>query len=338
MTTTPTRILCPVDFSDASERALRYAVAAARWYGAAVHVLHVRPMLLTPVALGPFVEPPVPVVMSEPQRAQLDRSLAQFARDASLPGVVVTTTLVEDVNVAGAILSFSEEMHADLVVIGTQGHSGLGRLILGSVAERVLRKASCPVLTVPPGAPRALADTSAVRHVLCPVDFSASSAAALRWASVWAARAGERLTAIHIAELLPEAPLPPSEEYAAYRQALIDNASRTLAGAVAEAIPSTARVEQEVVVGTPAVDILRLAGERHVDLIVMGVRGRGAVDLAVFGSTTQQVVRRASCPVLAVHPAAVQRPDAPRPDGPERIHCEDRIPAHAARSSGLTLS
>lgn len=303
MLTSPTRIVCPVDFSGASARALEYALAVARWHGARIEVLHVHPMQILPLAtVGPYAGPPVPVVLSDAERAQLDAALTRLVAEHATPDVPVTTALVEDVNVAAAILSHVDLARADFVIMGTEGRSGLQRLMLGSVAERVLRKATCPVLAVPPHAPPAPRSSAPIREVLCPVDFSASSEAALQWAAAWAAKAGARVTTLHVVEMPPEAADPPLLEYTALSDRLARDARQALGRMIPDAIRRLARVDELVTVGRPGAEILRLAEARAADLIVMGVRGRGPVDLAFFGSTTHQVVRRAACPVLAVHP------------------------------------
>jgi nucleotide-binding universal stress UspA family protein len=301
MTRSPSHILCPVDLSPTSERALAYALALARRHGARVTALHVHQMMVLPLeTVGPYGGPAVPAVLSDAERAQLDAALTRFVADRAAPDVRVTTALVEDVNVPAAILSHVDMVRADLVVIGTEGRSGIQRLMLGSVAERVLRRATCPVLTVPPHAPAASQDS--IREVLCPIDFSASSTAALQWAASWAAKAGARVTALHVVEMPPEAADPPLIEYTALRDRLTRDAYHTMERTLPGSMRQLDRFDQQVTVGRPAAEILRLADARSADLIVMGVRGRSAVDLAFFGSTTHQVVRRAACPVLAVHP------------------------------------
>jgi nucleotide-binding universal stress UspA family protein len=304
MLTSPTHILCPVDLSNTSARALAYALALARWYGVGVTVLHVHQMLILPLeAVGSSAGPTIPTVLTEAERAQLDAALTHSVAPHTVPDVRVQTVLVEDVNVPAAIVSHVDLVRADLVVIGTEGRSGFQRLMLGSVAERVLRRATCPVLTVPPHAPQPRSSADLFREVLCPIDFSGSGAAALQWAASWGAKAGARVTALHVVEMPPEAADPPFVEYTALRDRLTRDAQQALERAVPETIGRLDRFEEQVTVGRPATEILRLAGARSADLIVMGVRGRGAVDLAFFGSTTHQVVRRAACPVLAVHPA-----------------------------------
>ena len=286
-----------------ASRALEYAVAIARWYGAEVTVLHVHQMMMLPLmTVGPYVGPAIPAVLSDTERAQLDAALTHFVLAHTVPAVRVRTALVEDVNVPAAILSQVDMVRADLIVVGTEGRSGFQRLMLGSVAERVLRKATCPVLTVPPHASHATLSPNPFREVLCPIDFSASSTAALQWAASWGAKAGARVTALHVVEMPPEAADPPLVEYNALRDRLTRDARQTMGSAIPAAIRQLDRVEEYVTVGRPAGEILRLAEARSADLIVMGVRGRSVVDLAVFGSTTHQVVRRAPCPVLAVHP------------------------------------
>ena len=303
MTTSPTHILCPVDLSNTSARALAYAMTLARWHGARVTALHVHQMLVLPLeTVGPYAGPAIPMVLTDAERAQLDAALTHFVTEHAPPDVRVTTALVEDFSVAAAILSHVGMVRADLVVIGTEGRSGFQRLMLGSVAERVLRNATCPVLTVPPHAPTVPHSPDALREVLCPIDFSASSSAALQWAASWGAKAGARVTALHVVEMPPEAADPPLVEYTALRDRLTRDAHQAMERLTPVSIPQSDRFERHVTVGRSGAEILRFAQARSTDLIVMGVRGRGAVDLAFFGSTTHQVVRRAGCPVLAVHP------------------------------------
>jgi len=306
MITPPNRILCPVDFSGASAKALAYAAALARWHHAEITALYVHQMQMSPLlTVGPYVGAVTPAVLSDADRAQLEAALTRFATSESTRDVRVKTVLLEDVNVPASILSHVEAMRPDLVVMGTEGRSGLERLMLGSVAERVLRIATCPVLTVSPGARRGLSPDS-IREVLCPIDFSTSSAAALEWAASWGAKATARLTALHVVEMPPEASDPPLSEYIALRDNLIRDARQAMEATIPDRIRQSETFDEHVVVGRAGSEILRFAEAGSSDLIVMGVRGRGAVDLAVFGSATHQVVRRAGCPVLAVHPDRVE--------------------------------
>ena len=293
------RILCPVDFSGPSAKALTYAAALARWHRAELAVLHVHQIQISPLlTVGPYIGPVAPMTLSTAERAQLEATLTRFVGDEATRDVRTTTALIEDANVPASILSHAEGVGADLVVLATEGHSGIERLMLGSVAERVLRKAACPVVTVPRRAPAEQSPQS-VRNVLCSIDFSDSSTAALELAAAWATKAGARLTALHVIELPVQASALP--EYLPLRDRLITDARESLDTLIPLALRQSRDFETQVAVGRPGPEILRAAETHSADLIVMGVRGRNAVDLAVLGSATQHVLRRASCPVLAVH-------------------------------------
>jgi nucleotide-binding universal stress UspA family protein len=136
-------ILHPTDFSAHSDYAFRLACSIARDHGARVIVLHVvdRPVLAYPGVMTP---PPPPVFYGE-QRDALRQKLEQIKPRA--PGVAIEHLLIE-ANPAAAIVTIAEEQPCDLIVMGTHGRTGLTRLVLGSVAEQVVRSADCPVLTV----------------------------------------------------------------------------------------------------------------------------------------------------------------------------------------------
>ena len=132
-------ILHPTDFSAGADTAFRFARALARDYGARLVVLHAA--ALPPAAIVGGVMIPAPSVEQEPIREQLRWRLA----DA--PDVNGEARLAEG-DAAPAILRAAKDVGADLIVMGTHGRTGLGRLLMGSVAEQVVRKATCPVLTV----------------------------------------------------------------------------------------------------------------------------------------------------------------------------------------------
>jgi nucleotide-binding universal stress UspA family protein len=140
------RILCPVDFSDCSRRALDHAMAMARWYGSKVTALHVYP--LPPVAAaptGPIIFEPM--LLTVEMRAQLASELKRLLLAEAAPGVETDVVLLEGGAAAG-ILEQAARTAADLIVMGTHGRSGVAHFFVGSVAERVVRSAPCPVFTV----------------------------------------------------------------------------------------------------------------------------------------------------------------------------------------------
>jgi nucleotide-binding universal stress UspA family protein len=299
------RILCPVDFSDHSRRALDHAIAIARWYKATVTVLHVfSPAPVAAMGAGPMVFEPI--VLTAVDRDQLLADVTAFAQAESAPGITMDA-VVREGNTAGEVLEQAASMKTDLLVVGTHGRSGFERLLLGSVAEKVLRKASCPVMTVPKGLPDAVpAGPVLYRRILCPVDFSESSLDALKYATSLTQEADGQLLVLHVVahefEYTPGIEYDPGMTLGNLRKEREDAIQGQLQEIVARA-PEFCRVESLIAHGKPWCEVLRVAEEKHSDLIVMGVQGRGAADLLFFGSTTQHVVREAACPVLTLRHA-----------------------------------
>lgn len=302
-------ILCPIDFSEHSRRALDHAVAIARWYGSTIIVFHVH-VTPPPAMYSLEAPPPVGLVLTQEDRDRLTAAMARFADTASAAGVPIELALAEGTSAAGEILGRAKSMRADLLTIGTHGRSGFERLMLGSVTEKILRKAECPVLTVPRAVPHAVPAAPVVfKRILCPLDFSDSSFHALNYAMSLAQEADARLTVMHVMtyDLAAEAPelyetliADRSLTVADYRARCEQYARERLEGAVPDTVRTYCTVETLTASGKPYREILRVAAEQQSDLIVMGVQGRGATDLMLFGSTTQHVVREAGCPVLTL--------------------------------------
>ena len=294
------RILCPIDFSEISRRALHHAMAVARWYEASVTVLHV----FTNV---PNMDVPG-VPLADPNRELLTGRMQVFTGETP-PEVPVHFVARCASDVRAEILAHAQMLRADLIVIGSHGRSGVDRLLLGSVTEKVVRKSPSPIMVVPPHVPDTDAPglTHGVRpRILCAVDFSEASLGALEYAISLAEEADAELTLFHSIEIPPELrePLPVPADF---------NVDQCHAAAEAaclqrlrELVPPSARtycqVKTAVTEGAAYRQLLRLSAEQPTDLIVMGVHGRGAVDLLLFGSNTARVIRAATCPVLIVPP------------------------------------
>jgi len=293
-----TRILSPTDFSGSSIRSLAYAAALANWYNAQLTVLHVVPTF-DPVPLPGDLGQPVHVVNPVPREQVIDelhRTLERTTLSAA------PTLLADSGDPPTTIVDRALSIGADLIVMGTHGRRGFKRLLLGSVTETVLREAPCPVLTVPPRAGSAASDTVTFKRILCPTDFSASSLQALGFALDLARQGDGRLTVIHVLEWLAEEEPRMSIHFniPEYRRSLESDARERLRTLLAEESQTWAEIETVLAFGRAYREILRAAQTNDADLIVMGAQGRGGVDLALFGSSTQQVVRGAACPVLTV--------------------------------------
>jgi nucleotide-binding universal stress UspA family protein len=300
------RILCPIDFSDHARLALDHAVAVARWYESSLTLLHVCAAI--PVAAyAPGTLNLPSAVLTPADRDVLLASMRRLAADEGVGDLPVHLEVVEG-NTVGEILFAAERLQSDLLVMGTHGRSGFERLVLGSVTEKVLRKAGCPVLSVPRGTKDAVPATPVVfKEILCAIDFSDCSMNALNYAMSLAQETDARLTVLHVLELTPDWPPRAAGEVEVWSQRITDyiaaaeqDRRERLAAAVPDRVRAYCTVETVMANGTPYREILRVAEERASGLIVIGIHGRSAADVLFFGSTAQHVVRRATCPVLTI--------------------------------------
>jgi nucleotide-binding universal stress UspA family protein len=289
--------LCPVDFSEFSRRALHHARAVARWYEARLTVLYVHPDLSTEM---------LPVALGVRDRDQLMTELKEFTAAAS-DGVPIDLRVEEGTNVHHQILRAAESIDADLLVLGSHGRSGFERLLLGSVTEKILRKAPCPTLVVPRRAPDATGDEVVqYKRILCPVDFSDRSLRAVEYALMRAQERASELTLLHVIEVPPELeafPLAGAFDREAFRAAAEADGLGRLATLIPDAARDYCTIAPLVRHGSAPTEILAAASERHSDLVVMGGTGRGVLDVVVFGSTAARVSRNAACPVLVTRAA-----------------------------------
>jgi nucleotide-binding universal stress UspA family protein len=292
------RILCPIDFSEASQHALDHAVMIAGWYRARITALHVRhPAFLVepPILFADLAQPPMDTLEEAESR------IHQWLAPVRAAGIVCDVLAVDGNSPAAHIVDVAGRVSADLIVLGTHGRSGFERLLLGSVTEKVVRTARCPVIAVPP--PTVATSRLPFKRVLCGIDFSEPSLAALRFALSLAKESNSTLTLLHVLEFPPEGgealeTLP--FDMASYRAAVRVDATNRLMELITDDVRTWCQPVTKLVHGKPYEQILATAAEAHSDLIVLGVHGRNALDIMLFGSTTNQVIRRATCPVLTL--------------------------------------
>jgi nucleotide-binding universal stress UspA family protein len=294
------RILCAVDFSDPSRRALHHAAALASREGAALYVIYVVPAAMplpVPMLMLAVRAPIVDVV------AAASEALGAFIAGAALPRPPIA--IVREGPPVDAILACAAELAADLIVLGSHGRDGLGHVLFGSTAERVLHKAPCPTLIVPlhAGEPFPVAGAGFGR-VVCAIDFSPASTRALGLALSLAQDHGAELTVMHVVEALSEdeldGALPPAV------RAHVDELTLRARQRLHEAVPRDAYarcvIREAVRYGRAAQAIPREAADRAAGLIVLGAHGHRGLGLLGIGSTTHAVVCRAACPVLTTRP------------------------------------
>jgi nucleotide-binding universal stress UspA family protein len=298
------RILCPTDFSIFSARALRHAIALARRFDAQLHVVHVVPPLY-PTSGASFYFP-APILAGPELRQGVEDEMRRFVAPADEARVPVETQ-IRDGQPWREIQAMAEGLPADLVVMGTHGTGGFERLLLGSVTEKVLRRLPCPVLTVCHEEGQTWEAPGLVRRILCATDLAESSPRTIAYARALALKYDAPVTLLHVVEMATDSPFAPMlghMEHARLQTELVRLAWEKLAKAVSEGAPSHGpAVEERVSVGRASEEILKIATEQRADLIVMGTQGSGPLGRMLFGSTAQEVVRHATCPVLTVRPA-----------------------------------
>jgi nucleotide-binding universal stress UspA family protein len=256
------RVLCATDFSDNAAAARAAAVALARHWRAELRFLHVS-------------------ALPAPPGADLIERLDRFGRPAIDAGVQARRVLRHG-DPCDEIVREAEHAGVDLIVLGRHSRGTRNHRFLGSVAERVLRRAPCPVLVAHP----LEQDPGAgLRHVLCAVDLGETSADTLGYAAALTRALGADLLVLHVLAS------PMSDPSAQRGQ---------LASLVASAGVPTGRVHAQVMTGTPAHEILEAVREHAIDLVVVGSHGGSILDHQFLGSTTLHLLRRSECPVLVV--------------------------------------
>lgn len=294
-------ILVSTDFSAPAAEAENLAANLARQSGARLILLHV-------IADSDYVVGEVLGVtggIAERFRAQA-RAAMQGALEERLAALRATGVEVEgllaDGRAGDCIVETAKLRAADLIVLSTHGRRGWRRMLLGSVAERVVRQASCPVLTVHAHA------KAAGGKIVVPTDFSPPAAKALQYAEHFARLSGAALTLVHIFEVGavgPGLPGDPAFEFSGPEvQAAYDTAReeiwKRLQSLAAEVTARGVRAEPLLLHGNPAEQIASAAEHQHASLIVVSTHGWSGWRHFVLGSTAEAVVRLATCPVLVV--------------------------------------
>jgi nucleotide-binding universal stress UspA family protein len=301
--TTIKQILCATDLSPASEPAWEEACLLGRLLGAEVLLLYVQSSLLAPVEgyFPPHLQQEWLNQARQETQTALDARLAQ-ARDRN---VKARARLVEG-GAADRIVEVAREEACDLIVVGTRGRSGISRVLLGSVADRVVRTAARPVLTV---RPQALANRpAALTRILYVTDFSPAARAVWPWVVALAGPAGAAVDLLHvIPHPIPDRQLAPAmvaqmaraleEQGEAQAERFLQESQRTWSGRLPRE-----RIHLLVGPGVVAEQILHRAESRGADIIALGTRGWSGLPRWMLGSVAQQIIQTAPCPVLTVGP------------------------------------
>jgi nucleotide-binding universal stress UspA family protein len=280
------KILYPTDFTDANRPILELAGSLARVYGAELLVAHVHEPALPPSTIAGAT-----VAASQ---SQIDNDMRQLEQIHPAD----TTLSYDHRMISGsppeAIITLASDEDVDLIMMGTHGRRALSRLLIGSVAEEVVRRAPCPVMTVKLG--EANAGKIEVKRILFPTDLSERSNAAIEIASAFAHDFGAELLLLHVNSI----PLSFSETTPS--AANLMPSMKELEQQLDRVSPPQREVKcaRHVLTGDPAATIENFAKQHDVDLIVMTTHGHTGLLRVAFGSIAEAIVRRSPCAVLTI--------------------------------------
>jgi len=293
------RILLATDFSRWAKRAEDYACALACSWRASLTVLGV-------AEFPPELNPDYPV--NQQYLADLlkhaSSQLVDLKGRAERRGIAVTTRVATGIP-SEEVITAARAEDSDLLVVGTRGKTGLAHVLLGSTAERVIRGAPCPVLTVrtePADVKQeegALSRPVTLERILVPVDFSDCSLDALEYAVVVAQQAKASLLLLHVLEPVSYG-LDFTLGHSRTREQVRETWTKRLEELASSLMVTQVPMESQLRGGHPADSILDSSKTLPCDLIVMGTHGRRGISHAFSGSVAEAVLRKALCPVLTV--------------------------------------
>ncbi len=292
-------IVVATDFSETASLALDRAIEFAIRHESEIALVHVMQPDIPPLAAPEMIV--IPPNYEEMLREACTEGLTKAAQRARERGVRVSQYL-EQGRAAKRITACADGLAADLIIIGTRGNTGFKRLLLGSVAEEVVRIADQPVLTVHPGDDRPI---EPVRKLLFPTDFSPAADQALAVANlILSGSENAEIVLVHTYQIASTV-VPLGGFGKGASRLFVANAHQLAQQATepsVEALRSKGfRVEVVIARGDPAAIVTELAAERDVDVIVMGTRGHSKLRQILLGSTAERIVEHAPCPVLTVH-------------------------------------
>ncbi len=276
-------ILIATDFSHQSDLALQYGLNFARLFGAQAEVAYVLPMEEYALAGADGL-----LAGRDAARRDLLALKSKLRRAAAYDDDTECQVTLLEGPVADCLLDCANEKRADLIIVGTHGRGGFGKIFLGSVAEHLFRHSRVPVLTVGPNI-RPVQHQTQMRHILAPCDLTPKSHPALHYACALAASHHSWLTVLHVVERPIEGvKVGPEIEI---RERLAEIVGKDGAGL---------DIDYRVEFGKVAPAILEVASNLDADLIVLGVHAStGALDRFVW-PVAYELVRGASCPVMTI--------------------------------------
>jgi nucleotide-binding universal stress UspA family protein len=280
-------ILLATDFSPASDRALEFAASLARRFGSRVYLTHV-------ITLDgfPMMAPEIVARSLKAERIAAEKSIGEIVESGRL-NAVPNQVVIQEGNLWPAIETLIKRHEIDLLVIGTHGAGALRKILIGSGAEEIFRKAQIPVLTVGPSTHKEPFYEMEFKNILFATNFGRSAEREAEYAFSLAQEHRSRLMFLHA--------FPHPEAYSGDVLVLEKQRYKVeLQELVPRATELHCKLDFEVAVGEPVEQILRAAKEMNADLIVMGAKARGSLAGNVPHTKAYRVVCGAQCPVLTV--------------------------------------
>jgi nucleotide-binding universal stress UspA family protein len=294
------KILFPTDFSECANQALCHATYLAQKFNSELVMLH---------AIIIYEDDP-----NDPDHRFLDlydcydsmEAVADTRMDRCVDEetkekVKITKVNVRAISPSTEIIEYAQENGIDLIVMGTHGRTAVSHFLLGSVAERVVRSAPCPVLTV---GPEHGADTDSMiyERILVPIDFSGPCKNAVRYAVSLGKLYGAHLDLLHVIEgwIHPAFYTTWDKSILDFMPDIKSRSTEAMEDFIKDFEMEGLTLDMHVAEGKPHTRIVQFAEEKKAHLIVIATRGLGAIDHILLGSTAEKVVRKAPCPVLSV--------------------------------------
>ncbi len=286
------KILVPVDFSDFSDNAVEFALLMAERFGAEVMILHT--VLLFEQDLNEQEHLEAYENLIQQKENERIKKMKTHHKKGEKRGVTVDSVLLRGMSAANSILDYMSGKDFDLVVMGTHGHTGIVKWFAGSTTEKVVRFSPIPVVTVHKDYTR-----EKIEKILVPIDFSEYSHIAIEQGKTIAKEFNAAVEFMHVVEQ------DAHPEFYYISSDPILKANPQLKNHIIESLKKYSGVSEGkagfvVGEGKPHKEIIEYAEENDIDMIVMPTRGMSDLEHIIMGSTTERVVRVATCPVLTV--------------------------------------
>lgn len=300
-----TKILMPTDFSVNAQQAMRYATMLAKKLNSHLTLLHVMTV---------HEEDPYNPVHNFPDLKDfydhIEKTATSQLENIEIDVEHYHTEAIRGISPADEIIKYADEHDFDLIIMGTHGRAAIAHFLMGSVAERVVRHARCPVITVA-HQEREIYGIPKIQKIVIPIDFSDFSRKVLEYSLKLAGAFGAQIDLVHVIDqrVHPSYYIVGQEYFMTVEPDLPEKALNTLKEFVAGVLPSGVEVTYNILEGVPHDEVVTYAEKKRIDLIMMTTHGLSGLEKMLIGSTTEKVVRKSHCPVFTVNSHLFENPE-----------------------------